>query len=91
MTVSLSDTQKRILVALLHASNNNEIGLTRDRLMDKLNLARTTVYDNLFKLRNLKIIDKTLLHKETRGRPLVLWYLNKDSKLKTYNNNKFIN
>ena len=78
-TVSLSETQNRLLSVLLQAKNNDKIGLTRDMLTEILHLARTTIFDNLKILRKLRIVDKKKIHKEGRGRPPILWFV-KDGK-----------
>jgi len=49
--------------------------LTRKELVTKLKTARTTIYDNLFKLQKQKIIERFTRNDGKVGRPLVFWKL----------------
>jgi len=51
-----------------------EIGpLTRKDLVNQLNTARTTIYDNLIKLQKRRLVEKFIRIDGKRGRPLVYW------------------
>lgn len=51
--------------------------LTRAELVKKLDKPRTTIYDNLLKLQERKMVKKYPKYNEGRGRgrPLVLWFI----------------
>ncbi|KKL50187.1 hypothetical protein LCGC14_2308010 [marine sediment metagenome] len=53
--------------------------LTRRKLVTELNLARTTVYDNLIKLQKLKLIKKYSQHDGKRGRDFVFWKIKEEN------------
>ncbi len=61
-------TQYNLIKAL---ENNGPI--TRRDLVKKLSKARTTLYDNLLKLQERKIVEKFTRNDGNRGRPLVFW------------------
>jgi predicted ArsR family transcriptional regulator len=47
--------------------------LTRRDLVKQLQTPRTTIYDNLIKLQERKVIEKFTRNDRKRGRPLVFW------------------
>ncbi len=47
--------------------------LTRRDLVKQLQTPRTTIYDNLIKLQERKVIEKYTRNDIKRGRPLVFW------------------
>ena len=47
--------------------------MTRKDLVNQLNTARTTIYDNLLKLQKRKVVEKFTRNNGKRGRPLVFW------------------
>ncbi|MFX1365844.1 MAG: helix-turn-helix domain-containing protein [Promethearchaeota archaeon] len=47
--------------------------ITRRELAKKLEIPRTTVYDNLLKLQKRKLIEKYSRNNGRRGRPLIFW------------------
>jgi len=49
--------------------------LTRRDLVAKINTPRTTIYDNLLKLQDKKLVKKFSINNGTRGRPVVLWFI----------------
>ena len=49
--------------------------LTRRELVKELKTPRTTIYDNLLKLKKRKIIEKFSRNDGKRGRPLIFWKL----------------
>lgn len=69
-TIQISETQIKI-IKLLH---ENKHGLFRNDIVDKLCIARTTIYNNLMKLKKLEIIDNVIIQ-HGQGRPKVLWLL----------------
>ena len=56
------------------------VSLTRKELVRKLDKPRTTIYDNLLKLRDKKLVEKFIKYNEIRGRgrPLVFWFIPKN-------------
>ena len=48
--------------------------LTRPELVKKTKIARSTIYDNLHKLKKQGIVDYVILSENKRGRPKVGWY-----------------
>lgn len=48
---------------------------TRKDLVNELDTARTTIYDNLLKLQKSKLIEKFSRNNGKRGRPLIFWKL----------------
>jgi len=59
--------------------------LTRRELVNCLNLARTTVYDNCVKLQKLKLITKYSKGVGKRGRPYVYFKIKEGIKIKEEN------
>lgn len=51
--------------------------LTRKQLVQTLETARTTIFDNLVKLQKLKLVLKYSKNDGLRGRPIILWYIPK--------------
>ncbi len=51
--------------------------LTRRELVSKLNIPRTTVYDNLIKLQKENIVKKFSRNNGKKGRPKIYWEINK--------------
>jgi predicted ArsR family transcriptional regulator len=49
--------------------------MIRKDLVKELNTARTTIYDNLIKLKKRKVVEKYVKYEGKRGRPVVLWKL----------------
>lgn len=49
--------------------------VTRRELAKKLEIPRTTIYDNLIKLQKRKLIEKYSRNNGRRGRPLTFWKL----------------
>ena len=49
--------------------------LTRRELVKRLNKPRTTIFDNLIKLHNRKIVEKLTRNSGKIGRPKVYWKL----------------
>lgn len=47
--------------------------MSRHKLVKKLERPRTTIYDNLLKLQNKKLVEKFSRNNGKRGRPIVLW------------------
>ena len=47
--------------------------LTRRDLVKQLQTPRTTIYDNLIKLQERKVVEKFTRNDRKRGRPLVFW------------------
>lgn len=47
--------------------------LTRRDLVKKLDTPRTTIYDNLLKLQDKKLVVKFSRNNGKRGRPLIFW------------------
>ena len=47
--------------------------LTRRDLVKQLKTPRTTIYDNLIKLQERKVVEKFTRNDRKRGRPLVFW------------------
>lgn len=68
----LTHVQTNIFNALSHGKS-----LTRHELVEKLKKPRTTIYDNLLKLQNKKLVEKFSINNQERGRPIVLWYNSK--------------
>lgn len=66
----ISPTQHNLIKTL---ENNGP--LTRKELVNELQTARTTIYDNLIKLQKQKMIEKFTRNDGKRGRPLVFWKL----------------
>ncbi len=69
----LTPIQVRIFNELSHGKS-----LSREVLVNTLNTPRTTIYDNLIKLQNKKLVLKFSKKNTDRpvwGRPLVLWYI----------------
>ena len=66
----LSPIQNNLLKTLEEAGPS-----TRRELVNYLNTARTTIYDNLVKLQKRRIIEKFSRNDGKRGRPLVYWKL----------------
>ena len=50
--------------------------LTRRDLVKQLKTPRTTIYDNLIKLQERKVVEKFTRNDRKRGRPLVFWKVN---------------
>lgn len=69
-TTQISETQIKI-IKLLH---ENMYGLFRTDIVNRLCIARTTIYNNLMKLKKLEIIDNIIIQ-HGQGRPKVLWLL----------------
>ena len=51
--------------------------LTRRDLVKILDTARTTIYDNLLKLKKKKVVVNFSRNEGKRGRPLIFWKINK--------------
>ena len=51
---------------------------TRNDLINKLNLARTTIYDNLTRLQNYNLVRKFSRPTNSRGRPEVFFKLTEE-------------
>jgi len=66
----MTPIQQHIFTELAHGKS-----LTRHDLVIKLNTPRTTIYNNLEKLQNKKLVLKFDRHNGKRGRPKVLWYI----------------
>ena len=64
--------QQHIFEELSHGKS-----LTRRDLVKNLDKPRTTIYDNLLKLQNKKLVMKFSRNNGGRGRPVVLWYIPK--------------
>lgn len=84
---SVTSTQLKIVNTLL------EKDLDRDALVKSLAMPRTTIYDNLSKLKAKGVIRKYIRRDGKRGRPLVFWKLKKEIKIlnevyKTWENQK---
>nr|BDI55172.1 MAG: DNA-binding protein, wHTH [uncultured archaeon] len=52
--------------------------LTRKDLVAILKTPRTTIYDNLLKLKNNKLVGKFSKQNGIRGRPVVYWFIPKE-------------
>lgn len=52
--------------------------LTRRELVKCLNTPRTTIYDNLVKLQQRKIVEKFSRNNGQRGRPKIFWKIKED-------------
>jgi len=65
-----SDLQKKI-VGLLGTKGP----MTRRDMVNHLKIARTTIYDTLFKLMNRNVVDKYPVNNSKRGRPTVVFTL----------------
>jgi predicted transcriptional regulator len=75
--IALTPIQLRIFEELVSGQM-----VSRKDLVKRLNTARTTIYDNLAKLQNIKIDGAHLImhfskydDTRTRGRPIVYWYI----------------
>lgn len=64
----LTTTQIKILQTLIEYGE-----IDRTTLTEELQIARTTIYDNLLKLQKRKLIKKTSRNNGRRGRPITLW------------------
>jgi len=64
----LTTTQIKILQTLIEYGE-----IDRTTLTEELQIARTTIYDNLLKLQKRKLIEKTSRNNGRRGRPITLW------------------
>lgn len=79
ITIKLnSEIEYRIFIILF----SNQKGLNRDTISKRLNIPRTTVYDNLVKLMKRKIniipyINKYLKHNNKKGRPETIFFIPK--------------
>ena len=49
--------------------------LTRKELVAILNTPRTTIYDNLLKLKKRKFVERFEKHNGKRGRPYIFWQI----------------
>lgn len=65
---SLSILQLKLLKILKESG-----GLKRSELVKKLGIARTTIYDNLNKLKQFGMIKNYEKYIGIRGRPFVIW------------------
>jgi len=63
-----------IMCLIFHLLKKDKM-LTRKQIAEKLNIARTTIYDNLKKLEKLFLIKKQSFSNGKRGRPLIFWSL----------------
>jgi predicted ArsR family transcriptional regulator len=70
MLVIDSDTQKKIIDLL-----GSKGPMTRGDMVQQLQLARTTIYDSLVKLRNRNVVDKYPVNNSKVGRPKVVFTL----------------
>ena len=66
----LTPIQNNILKAL-----QRDGPATRGALVDELKVPRTTIYDNLLKLQQKRMIEKFSRNSGKRGRPIVFWKL----------------
>jgi predicted ArsR family transcriptional regulator len=74
MGLALTETQNKVCSVLLHMGD-----LKRSEIVRITKIARTTIFDNLDRLRRLGVVEKysrNRSHKK-RGRPPVYWSLNK--------------
>jgi len=65
--VDLPEVQQKIL-EVLHETHDS---ITRGRLVELLDIPRSTIHDNIEKLRDLGLIKKVSLRTSARGRPFV--------------------
>jgi len=68
----LTRTQIRILQTLIEYEE-----IDRTTLTEELQIARTTIYDNLLKLKNRGIVEFTRKGNGMRGRPITYWKIKK--------------
>lgn len=73
-------------VELLEALSDG-IPLTRSDFVEELKKPRTTIYDNLEKLENKKLVEK-FSKNNGKGRPLTLWHLSRNPLLKLLKRNR---
>ncbi len=66
------------------------ISLTRNTLAIKVGLPRTTIFDNLSKLREKEYVFSFKKYTHTKGRPKVYWYI-PVKLLQTIKNKNFFN
>ena len=66
----LNQIEKKILYEL-----SKGIALYRDILAKNINIPRTTIYDNLEKLKEKHYVYNYSIHKNNVGRPKVYWYI----------------
>lgn len=74
-----------IQIELLEALSDG-IPLTRSDFVEELGKARTTIYDNLEKLENKKLIVR-YSENNGKGRPLTLWHISRNPLLKLLKRN----
>jgi len=67
---SLTHIQQHIIEELSYGKP-----MSRRELVEKLERARTTIYNNLEKLQNEKLVEKFSRNNGNRGRPVVLWFI----------------
>ncbi len=67
--------QVYILCILEHSSVNKKKGLWKERIMDILSKPKTTILDNLFRLKDKKMLDCFQLYTGKVGRPKRYWFI----------------
>lgn len=67
--IELSPLQFEIYCLLF----NNPDGLVRREIVKKLDTPRTTIFDNLVKLHQKKIVERVSKNNGKRGRPKIFW------------------
>jgi len=64
-----NETKQKIILALKNKPK------TRKRLVKELNIARTTIFDNLHDLEKLKKVERFGFNNKCRGRSIIFWKL----------------
>ena len=70
--MKITNYQALVLLELEDTQNNN--GIWRPKLAERLNTPKTTLHDNLKKLEIKKLVDKYEKNNKKRGRNKVYWY-----------------
>ena len=83
--ININEIQNKILKELVKG-----IALTRDEIVKRVRIPRTTLFDNLSKLREKKYVFNYKNYTHLKGRPKVYWYIPVRI-LKIINNKNFYN
>ncbi len=72
--IKIVNLDNKTQLSLFFLLINNPSGLQRKEIVRRLCIPRSTVFDNLDKMKKRQIVDKYFVYTQKKGRPMVIWF-----------------